>query len=259
MKNTKWLLLVSAVFFAHAQAMEGVFDRSAETAKYIEQLNSDLSQEQLIAVAKPIYVSGITSEKLSQAIGDRLLKDIEKLDRTRASSQYVAWMIKALGSTGTDLAAKLLTEACAKTNMKRILQECKEQLRELPWQRRKNEIMSSRENFSEGDDMRVAQMLNLLKSSDYSHKQDAAYRMSWERILDERLMQEIAKQLQAFIDNNGVWKEKAEIVAMSHYAKMLGYSNNMQYRPLLEAVIHSKADTMIKSQARKAVKRLEKK
>jgi len=257
MNKAKWLLLVLSVCFGNAQAMEGVFDRSAEIAHYIEQLNSDLTHEQLIAVAKPIYVSGIASEELAQAISNRLMKDIGQLDNTSNSAQYGAWMVKALGSTGTELAAKLISEACAHTHMKRILQECKDQLHELPWERRKNEIMSSRANYSEGDNMRTAQLLNLLKSDDFSYKQDAAYRMSWDRILDERLMQEIAKQLQAFVDKNGVSKEKAEIVVMSHYAKMLGYSNNRQYRPLLEAVVHSKAEQMIKGQAKSALKRLE--
>lgn len=260
MKKAKWFLLLLASCFSYAHAMPGTFDRSAEIAHYIEQLNSDLSHEELIAVAKPIYVSGIMDDKLAQAIGDRLLKDVGALEKAdRASSQYAAWMLKALGSTGTELAGNLIKETCTKTKTQRIQQECADQLHELPWQRRKNEIMSSRENYSEGDDMRVAQLLNLLKSDDFSYKQDAAYRMSWDKILDARLMQEIAKQLQVYIDKNGVSKDKAEIVVMSHYVKMLGYSGNEQYLPMLEIVVHSKAEQMVKGQAKTAIKRLNKK
>jgi hypothetical protein len=256
MNKAKWFLSIFVFFVGQALAMPGVFDRSAEIEQYIQQLGSDLTREQLIDVAKPIYVSGITDERLSKAVGDRLLKDLPTLGKNSESTQYAAWMVKALGSTGTDVAAALIKEVRAKSTSQRVRSECDDQLNELPWQRRKNEIMSSRENHNEGDKMRVSQMLNLLKSDDYSFKQDAAYRMSWDRILDERLMQEIAKQTQVFVDKNGVSTNKAEIVVMSHYVKMLGYSLNNQYRPLLMAVVQSKADSMVRRQATKAVKRL---
>jgi hypothetical protein len=257
MNKAKWFLSLFVFFVGQALAMPGVFDRSAEIEQYIQQLGSDLTQEQLIDVAKPIYVSGITDERLSKAVGDRLLKDLPTLGKNSESTQYAAWMVKALGSTGTDTAATLIKEVRAKTTSQRVRSECDDQLNELPWQRRKNEVMSSRENHNEGDKMRVSQMLNLLKSDDYSFKQDAAYRMSWDRVLDDRLMQEIAKQTQAFVEkNNGASKDKAEIVVMSHYVKMLGYSYDNKYRPVLMAVLQSKADSMVQRQAKKAIKRL---
>lgn len=255
MNTIKWLSTL-LLFIGQAHALPGVFDRSAEIEQYIQQLGSDLTYEQLIDVAKPIYVSGISDDRLAQAIGERLLKDLGSLKKDRLSTQYGAWMVKALASTGTDVAANLVKEIRTQSKSQRIRSECDDQLEILPWQRRKNEVMASRENHNEGDKMRVSQMLNLLKSDDYSFKKDAAYRMSWDRILDDRLMEEIAKQTQAFIDKNGVSNDKAEIVVMSHYVKMLGYSYSGQYRPLLMAVIQSKADPMVRRQATKAVKRM---
>jgi hypothetical protein len=241
-----------------AVAMDGVFDRRAEVDGYIAQLNGDLSQEALIAVAKPIYVSGISDERLAQALSDRLLRDLPTLNSSRDSSQYGAWMIKALGSTGTERARVTIEEVKAKTKVPRIKSECADQLHELPWERRKNEIMASRANYNEGDDMRVSQLLNLLKTDDFSYKQDAAYRMSWDKILDPRLMEEIAVQLQAFADKGGVSKDNAENVAMSHYAKMLGYSGNKKYLPLLQTLYKSKkTDYMVHKQANAAIGRLD--
>ncbi len=248
------LLMLSA----RLAAMEGVFDRSAEVDRYIAQLNSEQSKETLIAaVAKPVYVSGIGDERLAQALSDRLMRDLPSLDASRDSAQYGAWMVKALGSTGTELARSSIKEVQSKTKIARIRSECADQLHELDWERRKNEIMASRANYQEGSDMRIAQLLNLLQSEDYSYKQDAAYRMSWDKILDPRLMEEIGVQLQAFADKGGVSNNKAENVAMSHYAKMLGYSGNQKYGPLLITLSKSKTDSLVKKQAVGALKRLD--
>lgn len=248
------LLMLSA----RLAAMEGVFDRSAEVERYVAQLDSEPSKEVLMAaVAKPIYVSGISDERLAQALSDRLMRDLPLLDASRDSAQYGAWMVKALGSTGTELARSNIKEIQTKTKIARVKSECADQLHELDWQRRKNEIMASRANYQEGGDMRVAQLLNLLKSEDYSYKQDAAYRMSWDKILDPRLMEEIAVQLQAFADKGGASTNKAENVAMSHYAKMLGYSGNQKYGPLLTTLYKSQTDYLVKKQALAALKRLD--
>jgi hypothetical protein len=256
MNIIKWSLTLLVLFVGQAQALPGVFDRSAEIEQYIQQLNSDLTYEQLIDVAKPIYVSGISDDRLAKAIGDRLLKDLASMKKDRLSTQYGAWMVKALASTGTDVAATLIEEIRTKSKSQRIRSECEDQVVILPWQRRKNEVMASRENHNEGDDMRVSQLLNLLKSDDYSFKKDAAYRMSWDRMLDDRLMEEIAKQVDAFVGKNGVSNDRAEIVVMSHYVKMLGYSYDDKYRQLLMKVVQSKADSDVRRHAIKSVKRV---
>jgi hypothetical protein len=256
MKTAKWLLVLAALCFGQSQAMEGVFDRSAETAHYIEQINITQSQGAMIEVLKPIYVSGIGDEQLAKALGERLLRDLPKIDNSRVSSQYGAWIVKALASTGTEYATQVITEVSKKTSVRRVLLACDDKLHEIDWERRKNEIMASRANYNEGDDMKVAQLMNLLKYPDFTYKQNAAYRMSWDKILDPRLMAEIARQLQEFVDRKGVSHNKAEIVAMSHFVKMLGYSYDAAYRPLLIAVKKSQANSIVIGQVGGALEKL---
>ncbi len=256
MRMTKWLVVFLVFSIGRVQAMDGVFDRSAEVSRYIEQINQTQSQAEMIDVVKPIYISGIGDEKLAEALGERLLKDLPAVDSSRESSQYAAWMVKALSSTGTEYARRVIGEVRNKTRVSRVVKACDDTLPKIDWERRKGEIMSSRKNYNEGDKMEVVQLLNLLQDSDFTYKQNAAYRMSWDKVLDPRLMVEIAKQLQIFVDKNGMSDDKAEIVAMSHYAKMLGYSGNAEYRPLLVSLYNSKADLIVKRQASAAEKRL---
>lgn len=257
MKTAKWPLAILAVFlFGQAQAMDGVFDRSAEVAHYIEQINNTPSQLAMIGILKPIYVSGISDEQLAHVLGERLLKDLPAIDDSRTSSQYGAWLVKVLGSTGTEYSRQVINEVSQKTKVHRVLSACNDKLQQIDWERRKDEIMASRKNFTEGGNMRVAQLLNLLQDPDFSYKENAAWRMSWEKELDPGLMEEIARQLQTFVDKKGVTSDPAEISAMGNFAKMLGYSGDAKYRPLLAALYKSDANSAIKSQAKKAYERL---
>lgn len=259
MNKAKWLLIILASLSGPAQAMEGLFDRSTEIAQYIEQLSNDPSQQQLIEVARTIYISGIADDRLAQAISARLLKDIRELKNRPADSQYGEWMVKALGSIGSDTAGDLIGRIYKSTDIDGIRYECKKQIKELMWARRKNEIMASRKNYNAGDDMRVSQLMNLLQSHDLTYEMAAADSMRWTKILDDRLMQEIAKQVQTFAERNGVSRSKLEYRLMALYSKLLGYSHNEKYIPVLGAVVDSDApELLVRSQAKKAIKRIRK-
>lgn len=263
MKIIVWVSLLSLILFANANvtanAMEGVFDRSADIAHYIEQINSSTSMEQTIEICKSIYISGISDESLAHAIGERLLRDMKLVNDSNLGSHYGGWLVKALGATGTEYARQTITEVSKKTKQERVLRLISDNLRELDWERRKDEIMSSRANCHEGQEMKVCQLLNLLKDSDPSYKQDAAYRMSWDRVLDPVLMEEIAIQLQEFVSvRHGVTKDRMEGAAFSHFVKMLGYSHDEKYRELLVKAAKVADDDRIKRQADGALRNLSK-
>ncbi len=249
MKIVNVLGLLLAFNLAHA--MDGVFDRSAEVDQYVAQLSSTATQEQLVPTARAIHISGIGDERLAKAISDRLLRDASHLD-----TQYGAWMVRALASTGDPIAKDTLAKVRRTTQISRIKTECEEQVQVVDWQRRRNEVMASRRNYNEGDNMRVAQLLNLLQSDDISLKDNATYRMNWDKILDSRLMAEIAGQLSAFVEKGVATKSKEESVLIGNYAKMLGYSHDQQYAQLLRRVANSSADSSIKKAVAKALDNL---
>ena|GEM_PF-3591498 len=238
-----------------ANAMDGVFDRSEEVNRYVGMLGSSVGPLELIDVSKQIYVSGISDARLAKAIAERLMKDLPKITIGQSDNiQYGAWMVKALAATGDPSAKEVISEVIKTTKAPRIRSEAEEQINEIEWHHRANEVMASRKNFNEGDDMRVAMLLNELQSDDFSLKQDAAYRMSWDKILDPKLMVEIAKQVQTYVDNGKHTDNKAEMVVMSHYVKMLGYSGNAEYKPLIRKLLGT--PYLIDRQVHIALKRL---
>jgi hypothetical protein len=242
------VLLLSANL---ANAMDGEFDRSAEIDQYVAQLNSNVTHKQLIPVARAIHISGIGDERLASAISDRLLRDIGNLD-----SQYGPWMIRALASTGDPIAKETISKITWTKQLPPVKAECTEQLAAIQWHRHRNEVMASRRNYNEGDDMRVAQLLNLLQSDDISLRGNAAYRMNWDKILDPRLMTEIAAQLTDFVDKGARINNEDESSAMANYAKILGYSNDRQYVALLRRVVANSGDMWVRKAAGKALTNL---
>lgn len=239
------VLLLSANL---ATAMDGVFDRSAEVDQYVAQLNSNATQDQLVPTARAIHISGLGDERLATAISDRLLRDVGNLDK-----QYGAWMVRALASTGDPIAKETISKISKTKQMPRIKEECAEQLAVVDWHKHRNEVMASRRNYNEGDDMRVAQLMNLLQSDDITLRGNAAYRMNWDKILDPRLMAEIAAQLTDFVDKGARINNKDESSAMANYAKILGYSNNQEYAAVLRRVATNSGDQWVKKAAGKAL------
>lgn len=150
-----------------ANAMDGVFDRSAEIDQYIAQLNGTATQAELITASRAIYISGISDERLAKAITERLLRDLPHLTSLGDGDQYGVWMVKALASTGDPSAKATIAKVERSTSVYRI---------------------------------------------------------------------------------------KAELVVMSHYAKMLGYSNNPDYKPLLRKLLS--APRIVEKQARISIDRL---
>lgn len=235
--------------FNLASAMDGEFDRSSEITQYIAQLNSNATQEELIPTARAIHISGIGDERLAKTIADRLLRE------PKLETQFGAWMVRALASTGDPSAKDVLTQISTTTKLPRIKSECAEQIAQIDWFRHRNQAMASRRNYQEGDNMRVAQLLNLLQSEDYSLKKNAAYRMNWDKTLDARLMTEIAVQLQAFVDQGAAVKGDEQLLVMIDYTKMLGYSHDQRYGELLKRLSNS-TNLKLKKSAIKALENL---
>ena len=250
MMRMKAVVFAGLLAFGYAQAMEGEFDRSSEINQYITQLNSNATQEELIPTVRAIHISGIGDEQLAKAISDRLLRELPNLE-----TQFGAWTVRALAATGEPLAKDTLEQVRKTTRVVRVRDECLEQIPQIDWYKQRNLVMASRRNYQEGDNMRVAQLLNLLQSDDYTFKKNGAYRMNWDKILDARLMTEIAAQLQAFVDRGAATKSADELLAMIDYTKLLGYSRDQQYRELLKR-LSSSTQPKLKKTAVKALQTL---
>jgi len=254
-----WVLML---FSSCLQAAE-VFDRTAEVDKYVQLLQT-ADFDTLEPAAKEIYASGIGDARLAEAINARLLKDLpifsntSKLgyghEKTRRVSQCMRYLVSALISTGHEEYRSTLTairnshSEAAKVAKRAELEN--RDVDSVSWHRRKNEVMASTKNHHEGDDSNVSRLINLLQTDDYSYKYWAVDRMSWDKVLDPRLMRVIAAQTQEYVDRHGNEAFSMERRLMAYYVKMLGYSKDAQYRGVLENL---KGSNFIDARLSKAV------
>jgi len=249
--------LASLLAGTTASALDGTFDRSVEVNAYVAMAKEG-TRGDLIVKSKEIYVSGISDPRLAQALSERLLNDYQTLRQSnRADTQYGSWLVKALASQGLDEYAATLKQVKAGVKSGQVKMECGDELDLIAWHQRKNDIMSSRQYYVEGENPRASQLLNLLMSDDFALKHMAADRISWEKIKSPRLYDAMEKQLLTYMDSTGVASGRQQDKSMGMYAKLLGYSNDKKYRLVLEAVIASEAGTLLKSHAKDALARLQ--
>lgn len=254
-KKIKLVLFALLMPMSGVYAMDGEFDRSAEVDKYMAALKTG-STGTLAVAAKEISTSGIADPQLAAALKDRFLADYKTIGNDRESDTYGVWMCRALASFGiADYAGDLRTIASGSKNIK-ARGACKEALPTIGWNKSKNIVMASRQFHNEGDDPAVSRLMNLLMADDYEYKHYAAERMNWEKVLDKRLMAAIAPQLQQYVQRDAKLNELQDDT-IANFAKLLGYSRDVQYRGVLESVVaYPLASSGVKRHAKYALDKL---
>lgn len=257
---TKTVVIVAALvgFGNSAFAMDGVFDRTAEVDKYIETIKTG-TRNTLTDTARDIRNADIGDARLAAALHDKLRSEVPTLDpKNGVDGKYRKAMVNAIASTGVAEYGKDLSEMCAGLKSMHSQTFCDEAKAKMEWYHKKNETMASRQYYKEGDDPKVARIMNLIMSDDFSMKLEGASKMNWGKILDPRLMDAIEPQVLQFMDST-THKDasSAQINAMAGFVKLLGFSGNPKYRDTLVKVQKSKAGQLIQKRAKEAVHRLD--
>ena len=257
MINFRLAVMVILAFSAGmASAAEGTFDRTAEVDRYVAALKG-ANHGTSALIARDIYGSGIMDPRLAAALSDKLLQEYKHLASKREDQDFGVFMVRALASCGVaDYAATLKQVASGSSNEKTRSTAAKE-VNSIAWHNGKNIVMAGMQNYHEGDDAHVSRLMNLLQSDDYSYKHWAVERMNWDKVLDARLMAVIAAQVQSYADRGGGTLSDVEDDTMANFVKMLGYSKDAQYRPLLEKVSTlSHASPSVKRYSKSALAKL---
>lgn len=145
-------------------------------------------------------------------------------------------MAQALASMGFTDYSSSVTKVCRSAIGMHIKSGCIEDSKRINWHAAKNIVMASTVKQHDGEDPKVSRLLNLLKSDNDSYRAWVVERMNWDRILDARLMEVIASYVQGYVDRGGGSLTALQDDTMAQYVKLLGYSREVRYRPLLEKV-----------------------
>ena len=258
MKIMRALLLATVSWISIAHGSDAVFDRSEEIDKYKAMFN-DGPRGVLAVAAKEIYISGLADRELANAVRDRLLKDYGSVTKDREDVSYLVWGVKALASFGIEEHREpLLKIQKNKKVSQKVRSAIDDDIDRIAWHRRKNEIMASARNHKPGDNPRVSRYLNLIQDEDFTYKYQGADRINWEKLLEPRVLDEMAAQLVRYKDTDFASDAgKAPTKTLGLYAKLLGHSGNRQYREQLQQVADSGSGMLIKKHAREALDRLE--
>jgi len=254
--NKYWVLVVLAGVAAMANAADGVFDRTAEVNKYVELMKAG-DRDQLGMAAREICASGITDPQLATAIYNRLYKDRKDLLGSYLNTQYGVFMVRAMASVGVESTKEQLNSIRHGVENSKVSSVSVDEAKMIDWYLKRNAVMASTANHHEGDDSNVSRLVNLMKSDDIAYQRWAAERMSWDKVLDDRLMEVIAVKVQAYVDRGGGELSSKEDDLMANFVKLLGYSKNLKYRPLLTSVSKLKnISPDVKRHTRNAMARL---
>jgi len=253
--KTGWLAAL-ALITGIANAMDGNFDRTAEVDRYVTALK-DANHGTSALIAREIYGSGIMDPRLAAALSEKLLREYKHLAGKREDQDFGVFMVRALASCGVaDYASTLKQVASGSTNEKTRSAAAKE-MNSIEWHHGKNIVMAGMQNYRQGDDANVSRLMNLLQSDDYTYKHWAVERMNWDKVLDARLMTVIAQQVQSYADHGGGTLTDIQDDTLANFVKMLGYSKDVQYRPLLEKVSTlSHASSSVKRYSKSALAKL---
>lgn len=265
------------LFVGSAYSMEGTFSRDQEAMQYVEIMENGTAGAAAIA-AKQIYISGISDARLAAAIDDRLRRDYPGIDvpedrkKIPASGgailnathpgievDYGKCLIKALASQGRDEYAGTLRDISRSKNLggsqvRNMRTFALRELHRMEWHKRKNAAMASRANYVDGEDPRIAMLINLLRAEEASLRDFGFDRIESERIRNARVDDVLEQQVQLYLNATTLTHSAKKDIARSIY--LLGMSGERSHREVLQKVMQSNAEPRLKKQAQVALDRL---
>jgi len=263
-----------------SHAMDGDFDRKDEIESYLSTVRAG-DRHALIIAARSIYASGISDQRLAAAVNDRLLHEylyLAEPDRVRmpmpgvvhvavyqadGDGEYGLWMARALASFGLAEYTATLQQIAKPskqggTKSQRIRHAAAQGVKLIGWHKRKNELMASRRNHTEGDSPQTSRFINLLLSDDQTYKEFAVDQIYEFRIREPRVLTLLNRQLQEYADQMAERRaERKENHLIVDNIKVLGISGDKSYSSTLEKVLTSNAAPAVKKHAQIALNQLQ--
>ncbi|MBE9504603.1 MAG: hypothetical protein IME96_10550 [Proteobacteria bacterium] len=265
-------VFVTAIIILYGISAGNAFaeeDRSEEINKYLTLLQSK-SITQRVTVAKLITRSGLSDKALFDYINKDLLNryqqnvpdkpvkyDMDEDDEWMVSGQSdadklhideMAWLCKALASSGLSEYKGTLEEVAYTTASPKLKQYAKQSIRLVDEYAERNAIMAKGNNSIQGLSPAKTRLINMLKSDNYSLKRDAAKMLIRSGESDEVLYEVVNEEL--LKSHSLKTGSNLHIDAMAWMCKALGSSGISKYRKTLQEIIETTKNTKLKTYAK---------
>lgn len=252
MKSFLALLMVNvlAAFFLVTPAeINASSDRSKEVEQYIKIFNSGIVSRQIVA-AKEITRAGLSDPKLFDLINTQLLDNYLQSSGSD-HVDYMAWLCKALASSGLQKYKPTLVKVSKTTDNSKLKRYARQSLDNFEHYAEINRIIADESNAYPGHNPEVTKIINMLKSDMMKLKTDAAKMVTRKDYSDPVIYEIINDELLAGYTSA---TDNITVDAMSWLCKALATSGNSLYKKTLKKIAYNSHNKKLSKYANKALK-----
>jgi len=244
------LLLLVIIFSFDVRTTFGsdLQDRTDEINEYIEILTSGTLNKKIEA-AKIIERSGYSDTRLFDVIEKELLAEYLVAEHS-VQIDYIAWLCKALASSGMERYKPTLVKVMDSSNNKKIKRYAEQSLDRFDEYAQRRKIISDNKYAMEGRDPEVARLMNMLASNVMNVKRDAAKLITRNDFSDPELYKLVNNEL---LDGYNRYDDDVSIDTMAWLCMALANSGDANYKITLQKVADTTKHQKLAKYAKKAL------
>lgn len=227
-------------------------DRFAEVAEYLELLQSNDILKQIEA-ARRISQSGLSNPELFDFINQKLLNEYQSHPGSPKHIDLLAWLCKALASSGLPQYKATLQQVAETTIDPKIAKYASQSFAMVDEYARRNAIMNEGVDISENPE--ITRLINMLKSDDVTFKKDAAKIIYQSKFTSSELFDVVNEELMSgyFLVT---MDDKEQLDYMAWLCKALSASRMTKYVDSLREVAENATNPKLQKYALKSYEML---
>lgn len=251
------LSMVLTIIMAHTLYSKTGYaeeDRAGKVDKveyYLKMITSGSYTERLTA-AKEITNSGLNDPKLFKVIEERLLQGYQEDSTNREHLDEMAWLCKALASSGISDYKKTLQTVAQTASNKKLKGYAKQSHDMVDEYAERNAILADTKYAEPGQSPEVTRLITMLKSDNLTLKENAAKEISRSKQDNPKVFEVIEEELlKGYQLNSG---NKNYVDTMAWLCKALGSSGDLKYRPTLQKIFDTTPNQTLRNYAEKSLR-----
>ena len=226
------------------------FDRSAKVAEYLDLLKSNDVFKQIEA-AKMISSEYLSDPELFDFINQKLLNEYQSHTGSSKHIDFMAWLCKALASSGMSKYKATLQQVAETTKVPKINKYAIQSLAMVDVYAKQNATIYAGVDASQNPE--VTKLINMLKSDDITLKMNAAKKITRSDFTSPQLFDVVNEELMiGYAESH----DKKHVDAMAWLCKALSASGMEQYTKTLQEVAENTTSTKLQNYALQSHKTL---
>ena len=227
------------------------FDRSAEVAEYLDLLKSNNVTKQ-IETAKIISQAALSDPELFDFINQKLLNEYQSHTGSSKHIDFMAWLCKALASSGMSKYKATLQQVAETTQVPKINKYAIQSLAMVDVYAKQNATIYAGVDASQNPE--ITKLINMLKSDDITLKRNAAKKITRSDFTSPQLFDVVNEELMIGYAINT--RDKQHVDTMAWLCKALSASGMQQYAKTLQEVAENTTNDKLQKYALQSYKAL---